>query len=197
MPLSIRPRAIYPRLSTPQRIIYTDAATATRIAAIIAFYPSNCTPAQVVEACRPMTADQGRFTLFDKTNLIYGLEMMAIVQTSADPDLDLEGQCVTFYIDNNAISALIRGDSDTVIISVLTRIFWAICGRMGIAPFLESVPSGFNSADRPTRITKLPFWCKPTDGFSYQGELFRMVTEGSSANASGYFGPDLLVGRFY
>ena len=195
---SIRPRVIYPRTSTPQRIIYTDAATSTLIAASITLYPSNCSSVPVVEACRVMTAGPDWVALFINTNLIYGLEMLAIVQTAADPDLDLDGRCVTFYIDNtNAISALIKGDSDTVIISVLSRLFWAICGRRGITPWIEWVPSPVNIADLPTRNTKLPFKCKSTAEFSYQSELFLMVSAALEENASGFLDPDVLIGRFY
>ena len=198
MLLDVRPRIIYPRISTPQRIIYTDAATSTLLAASITFYPSNCTVAPVVEACRVMAAGQEWCDLFIETNLIYGLEMLAIVQTAADPNLDLDGRCVTFYIDNNnAISALIKGDSDTVIISAISRIFWAICGRRGIAPWLERAPSPVNIADLPTRTTKLPSRSNSTAEFSYQEELFWMVAAALKDNASGYFGPDVLIGRFY
>ena len=49
-----------------------------------------------------MTADQAWVDLFIKTNSIYGLEMLGIVQTAADPALDLDGRCVTFYIDSNS-----------------------------------------------------------------------------------------------
>ena len=135
MLLAVRPRVIYPTISTPKRIIYTDAATSTLIAAIITFYPSNCTIVPVVEACRVMTAGQEWCGLFIETNLIYGLEMPAIAQTAADHNLDLDGQCATFYIDSNdAISALIKEDSEAVIISALSRLFREICGLRGPPP---------------------------------------------------------------
>ena len=198
MLLAARPRVIYPMTSTPQRIIFTDEATSTLIAAIIIFYPSSCAVVPVAEACRVMTAGQGMCDLFIETNLIYGLEMLANVQTAADPDLDLDGQCVTFYIDdNNAISALIKGGSGTVIISVLSRIFWEICGRSGIMPWLERAPSPVNIADIPARFGELPFRSKSTAKFSHRNELSRMVATAMGGHASGYLDPDVLIGRFY
>ena len=132
MLLAAPPRTVQRRNTAPGRIIYTDAATSTLISAIIAIFPLDCTVSPVLEAWLEMIADQGWVGLFVKTNLIYGLEMLAIVQTAAGPALDLDGRCVTFYIDsNNAICALISGRSRTVVISVLVRTFWAICGRRG------------------------------------------------------------------
>ena len=70
--------------------------------------------------------------LIHKNEFDLRLEMLSIVQTAADPDVDLDGRCITFYIDsNNAICALISGDTDTVIISVLVRIFLGYLLRYG------------------------------------------------------------------
>ena len=148
--LAVRPRRICHRTSTPQRIIYTDADKKTGIAGSVTFGPSNCIPVPAVEACRPMTADQDWNDLFAKANLICGLEMLAIAQEAADPDHDLCGQCVTFYIDNNnAMSDPIRGASKAVIISALTRIFWAIFGRMGITTLVWESSDGFQHRVSP------------------------------------------------
>ena len=67
---SARPRLIFQRLSTPQRIIYTDAAADASMAASIAFYPRDCNAISSIEECRTMTADLARIDIFKKTNLI-------------------------------------------------------------------------------------------------------------------------------
>lgn len=136
--------------------------------------------------------------IFLKTILIYGLEMLAIVRAAAYPDLDMGGQCITFHIDNNnALAALIKAEANTVFISALCIIFWAICSRMGITPWLERAPADFNIADLPTRFEKLPSRRKSTRGFPYLKELRRAVTGGLAENSSGFFDPCLLGGRFY
>ena len=73
MILAAHPRTAQRRRSAPGRIIYTDAAATTFIAASIAISPIECSVAPVLEACRAMTAGQAWADLFIKTNLIYGL----------------------------------------------------------------------------------------------------------------------------
>lgn len=108
------------------------------------------------------------------------------------------GQCISFYIDNNnALSALIKADSDTVIISFLRMIVWAIFSKRGVTPRLGRVTADFNIADLPPRFPKLHFLCKSKKEFPYRKQHFRAATDGLAENASGFFGADLLVGRFY
>ena len=65
--------------------------------------------------------------LFSPTSLIYGLELIALIQKVADPRIDIDNKSVTFYIDNNASKmALIKGGSKCRIAAILVRIFRAI-----------------------------------------------------------------------
>ena len=146
--LAIRPRVVRAQNSFPHKIIYTDAATETSVAAAIIFDRAEFMENQTIETCRWMYAGENWMGLFIETNLIYGLELLAVVQTAADTSIELDGKCVTFYVDNNnTISALVRADSKALAISTLARIFWAICIKRSITPWVERVPGKINIAD--------------------------------------------------
>ena len=111
----------------------------------------------ILESLR-LAADQIWVGIFIKTNLIYGLELMAVVQIAADLSLPSDDKSITFYLDNNnALIALTKADSKREIIMVLTRLFWAIVARRRITPWFERVGSDFNIPNAPTRIGIWPF----------------------------------------
>ena len=86
--------------------------------------------------------------LFLETNLIYGLELLDIVLTTADSSLGLDNKNITYYIDNNnAISDLVKADSKRIVISILARLFRALVARRGITPWFERAGSKKNIAD--------------------------------------------------
>ena len=136
--------------------------------------------------------------IFDDANLIYGLETLALTATIADPDLPPDNSLVTCYVDNNnTLCALVRSDSGTLIISALSRIFWAICAIRGIVPWLERVDSDLNISDLPTRNEELPINCDSTRQFPIGEILLRMAFEGFTSQLNGFFDPEELVGRLY
>lgn len=119
-----------------------------------------------IEKCRGMYDDQERADLFKETNQIYGLELLAVVQTSAGPSIDLAGKCATFYVgNNNARSALLRADSKALGISILAWIFRAICIKRNITPWFERVPGRINISDLPTCFAELPYRLRPFKEF--------------------------------
>ena len=133
---AIRHMVVSARIRFPQKIIYTDAAAENSVAAAIVFHRGDFLGSKKIETFRGMYADAEWVALFSKANLIYGRELMAVVQTAADPSVDLGGKCVTFYVaGNNNLSALVRADSEGLAISILARIFWAICIKLSIAPW--------------------------------------------------------------
>ena len=170
---SIRPRIVYPRRSTPQKIIYTDAATSTQIIAAVVFDKHQFDKDGRVEAVRVLRARNDWAPLFNETNWIFGLELLAVVQTAADPNLDLDDKCITFYVDNSSTKGvLIRASSIRDVVEVLVRIFWAICAKRRITPWFEHVPSPVNIADLPTRMVKLPLQVSSWADFSFGENLF-------------------------
>ena len=137
-------------------------------------------------------------TLYKVTKLIYGLELTSAALATADPLTPLGGQCVKYYMgNNNSLSALVRADSEREVIAVLSRIFRALCAVRGIAPWFERVPSNRNITDNPTRNEDVPFIIDEIADFSFEMELFRMVTIGLTEMRAGTFDPTALVGRLY
>ena len=195
---SARPRIISPRRSTPQKVVITDAATETMIMAGIVFDKEYFDATQHASVCRGIRAAPVWEALFITTNLILGLELTAVVLVTADPLIPLDGQCVTYYVDNNnSLSALVKADSGRDVIAVLARIYWALCALRGITPWVERVPSDRNITDNPTRNEGVPFIIDEIADFSFEMELFRMVTTGLSDFRAGTFDPTALVGRLY
>ena len=155
---TVCPRRVSPRLNTPHIIIYTDAATSTRIAPIIVFDKPEFRAHQVIRACRGMYADAKWIELPDEARLIYGLQMLSVVQTAADPSRPIQGKCITFYVDRkSSLGSLVKADSKIAAITVLARIFRAICAHRGITPWFGRVPSDFNISDIPTRFKSPSF----------------------------------------
>ena len=139
-----------------------------------------------------------RQALFSPTSLIYGLELIALIQTVDGPRSDLDRKSITFYIDNNASKmALVKGDSKCRADAILVRIFRAIVARRGITPWIERAPSDFNIADKPARRAKFPYRVKSARVFEFPTNLLRMATVALEQGDKGFFDPDEIAGRYY
>ena len=196
--LAIRPRIICPRRSTPQKVAITDAAAETMITAAIVFDKATFDVNRHALVFRGARAASVWEELFVVANLIYGLELTATLLTAADPLIPLDGQCATYYLDNNnSLASLVRSDSQRGAISGLSRIFWPICAVRGIAPWLEMAPSDRNIADNPSRGVQAPFIIDEIADFFFEMELFRTVKIGLGGHRAGIFGPTPLIGRLY
>ena len=167
--------AVSSKTPSPHKIIYTDAPTGTSVAAAIVFDREEFIGNNTIATLRGMYADKDWADLFNATNLIYGLELLAAVQTAAGPSVDLDGKCVTFYADNNAIAEILRADSEALIISISARIFWAICIKRNIAPWFGRVQGKINISDFPTRFAELPYRLRYFKEFPHTGNLLRMI----------------------
>ena len=192
------PRRVVSHNPIPDKIIYTDAATETMIIAIVVFDKHDFdATATISEAYMEVAGGEWK-SLFAPTRLIYGLELIALIQTFADPRIDIDNKSVTFYIDNNASKmALIKGDSKCLIAAISVRIFCAIVARGGITPWFDRVPTDFNIADKPTRRAKHPYRVKTARIFEFPTNLLRMVTVALEQGDNGFFDPDEIVGRYY
>ena len=59
------------------------------------------------------------------TNLIEGLELMAVVVFIYENGPMISGKSVAIYIDNNcALSALVKGGAKSEVVANMVRIFW-------------------------------------------------------------------------
>ena len=193
-----RPRVVSTQGRYPDWITYSDAATTTGIMACVVSRRNDSPHSPRIRIARWVKAHPDWLGIFDDAYLIYGLETLALALTIADPDLPIGNSLVACCVDNkNALCALVRSDSDTLIVSALSRIFWAVCVVRGIAHWLGRVDSDFNIPDLPTRGEELQINCDSACQFSIVGTLLQMAIEGFTSQLSGFFDPEELVGRIY
>ena len=160
------PRTISIKPTNPEFVIYTDAATSTKVLAALLLKVEDFDFDPCFEELRVETSEEEWETTFRDTTYIYGLEMIAIVATVLVLGEKLRGKNVTFYIDNsNCRDALVRGQTDTKVIDNLVKLFWAHVQRLEIYCWFEVIPSGLNPADAPTRDASLPLRVKESRSF--------------------------------
>ena len=154
----ISPRLTRTRGATTDLIIYTDAATTTRIIAAVLLNPATFRNDKVIEAPLSLRVGEHWAKLFESTALIYGLEMLVIFAVLFDPLSDLYGQNVTFYVDNNnALQALVSNAPGPPEIAAATQLIWFRIAELNISAWFERAPSKKNTADLPTKHKPLPF----------------------------------------
>ena len=76
-----RPRVVYLKSVRPAVAIYTDAATSAATLAAAVVDAASFAGAPCFEAAIAEKADEVWLDTFSETNLIYGLEMLAVVAT--------------------------------------------------------------------------------------------------------------------
>ena len=62
-----------------------------------------------------------------ETNLIFGLESIAVLAIIEELGDELTGKSIVFYVDNNStISAMIKGESKSVVVDNIVKTFWKV-----------------------------------------------------------------------
>ena len=119
-----------------------------------------------------------------RANLIYGLELLALLAFIFMNRFALKNKSVNIYIDNNnALCALIRGDSNTAVIADMAACFWRLCQQFGIDVWLGRVGSKLNIADHPAREeSSLPFKVVKTNDYKNLPKLSQIVLRAHSFN---------------
>ena len=120
----IIPRAAREIRRYPDFAICPDtASTHVRIAAILLMGVSGAKP--IIELLAKDHTPTYWVKMRHRANLIYGLEVLALMAFIFTHRKVLRNSAVNAYIDNNnGLRALIRGDSDTAVIADMTAIFW-------------------------------------------------------------------------
>ena len=155
---ALKPRVVRPYQKYPDVLIYTDAATSTQVICALVIKVDQFKTSHTISECATMTTGKRWKTLFNKTNYIYGLEMLALLALVIDPRADIDGKAIVFYLDNdNAVKALVKNKSDTRVIQTMTLLIWHILALRGVRAWFEWVGSDFNPADLPARKAQLPF----------------------------------------
>ena len=171
-------RELSPRITRdikrfPDFVLYSDAAsTRSQIAAIL-FKGGQSGPPKI-ELLTKGGTPKFWIRLFHRTNLIYGLELLALLGFIFANRHRLKGSSINAYLDNNnALCALIRGDSNTAVIADMVAVFWLVLQKYGIDIWLGRVCSKLNIADHPTRTeSSLPYKVLATAPYR---ELFKLA----------------------
>ena len=179
-------RKVRPRSDRADFVIFTDAATSTAIIAAIAISTDQFKQNETLSETLEIVTGQYWHTLFDKTSLIYGLEMLALLAKLWQPNNELKDKNVTFHLDNeNALKAIIKNNSKVTIITAMTQLIWHRIAQLGIIPWFEWVPSNRNISDLPTRKVKVPFPCKVVRKFENLRELHTVIKRAVAAIEAG------------
>ena len=173
------------RPSSPDVIIYTDAATSARIAAAVVIEPNLSRPQTNFRRLSEI-ADPERGAIFCDAALIYGLELLDAAAIFFLMGF-LRGKNVTLYVDNsNTRGALVRGYSQTMVIRIAILISRAFAQFSGARFWFEQVPTNRNIAFLPTRMAKLPSNTKALIPFPILNILKEWATK---AHEAGEFPP--------
>ena len=179
-------RKVRARSDRPDWIICTDAATGTAIVAAVTFNYKDFKAKET--AFELIKAKAGNYwgNLFDKSNKIYGLEMLALLAKLYQPNEELRGCNVTFHIDNtNAFDAVVKNTATPTVIIAVTHLIWHRIRDLGITAWFEWVPGAKSIADLPTREADLPYKCDHSREFLNIRELFDVVRAATHALDSG------------
>ena len=157
----------------PDFAIYSGAATTgNRISPLLFMGGKSGRPFALRAAD---SAASGNWTdAFHRTILIYGLELLALLAFIFMLRFYLKGFSINCYLgNNNALCALIKGDSNTAIIADVVATFWRLLQKFGIDIWLGRVSSKMNIADHPASSMEGPPYSAQT--LSEYNERFRML----------------------
>ena len=116
-----------------------------------------------------------RLSFFRNPCLVFGLELLSLLAFLEERGPFLAGCSLWIYMgNNNALSAMTRGDSDRDAISVLVARAWELIQRLAILAWFSRAPSKLNPADLPTRDRKLPCRAAASGSLSAMSDLFRL-----------------------
>ena len=163
------PRVVEPKSSRPEVIIYTDAATSTRIVAAVVLDANEFLRLGGFQAVFEEISSLGWESTFQNTTYIYGLEMLAVLATIYILGEFLRNKNVVIYVDNsNTKDALVKGFSPTKVISRMIQIFRAAIQRNGTWVWIEQIESKKTYRIYPPEVLNFPLnlrW-KENSGFS-------------------------------
>ena len=150
------PRSLAPRPKLVPWIAYTDAATSSSMLCALLFDTSAPVPTiHRSWTARPNTTWD---YLFRNTARILGLELLAILAFIEDFAPKHPNSCVWIYVDNNnALAAIVRGDSPTDIVAIMVARLWETLTKHNVHAWFSRVRSKLNPADLPTRGKNPPF----------------------------------------
>ena len=180
------PRKVRPQRDRPDWVVFTDAATATSMIAAVTIRRDDFMTNEQIQQILATTTGEYWIKLFDAANIIYGLEMISLMETLYAPNCPLSNSNVTFHIDNrNAFGALVRNNSNSTVIISMAQLIWCKIRDIGITAWFEWVPGNRNIADLPTRGVQTPLKCLGGREFGDLRSLRRIIQNATHAMESG------------
>ena len=184
--LNLASRTVRPQNDTPDWVVSTDAATSTSIIAAVLVNRDEFVENETIRHVYATKTGDYWVRLFETTNLIYGLEMLALLATLHIIGTPLRNKNVTFHIDNkNAFDALVKNNSKSTIITAMTQLIWHKIRELGITAWFEWIPGNRNIADLPTRGVKITFKCPDQKEFGDLRALYRNIQSAKQAMDTG------------
>ena len=167
----LKPRIAHSLNSHPDFVLFTDAATSNPLIAGVLFRPRSTKVLQLTTGRVP----SAWIRRFHRRNKIFGSELLApLAFIWTHQDL-MRGKACAIYLDsNNALAALLRGDSCDSFIVAMVAVFWKLVQKLGMAVWLGRVKSKLNVADLPTRNLQLPYQVEHSSEFK---RLLALLTE--------------------
>ena len=117
-------------------------------------------------------------TLFQKTALIYGLEMLAVFAILFGPCADLAGKTLRFtWVTIMRPMPWLAKLHDPPIIAAMTQLIWFRISELNMSVWFERAPSKKNIAALPTKRIPMPFASFTTKTFRCAKRCFRIITQ--------------------
>ena len=179
-------RAVRDNADRPDVVVFTDSATSTAIIAAVAIGRADFLVNETAQEARKTVTGKYWEALFDSTNLIYGLEMLALLAILYYPNNRLRNKNATFHIDNaNAFDAVVKNSARPSVIVAMTHLIWHRIYELGITAWFEWVPGNRNIADLPTRNVTIPFKCVEGKTFPDLRKLHGVIRDAKQALETG------------
>ena len=128
----LQPRTAKPFQKLPGLMVCTDAATSAQIICALVVPLDQFVSTHTISECITMTTGKRWKTIFNKTNYIYGIEMLDALALAIGPKARIDGKSIVFYLGNdNAVKFLVKNKSDTRAINVMTLLIWHMIAIRG------------------------------------------------------------------
>ena len=144
----LKPRIARGINSRPDFILFTDAAASATLIAGVLFRPRSTGVLQLTTGRAP----SAWLSRFHRRNKIFGTALPAPLDFVRNRQKLVNNSTCAFYLEsNNAIAALLRGDSFDSFVAEIVATFRRLAQQLGMAVWIGRVRSKLNVADLPTR----------------------------------------------
>ena len=149
-----KPRLTFPKSGgggggEAERSVYADAAGSTRIIDTSTKVIATFMESENMESVRASAVEKLGKTTYEGTCFICGMEVRAAISAQLEPNNDLQGRAVNFYIDNDALWGIVKNSAAPIAIQATEGRIWHPIRDIRIAAWYERVSSKRNIAELP------------------------------------------------